>query len=175
MWADIRSQNGSAILAQACVISVRFEKGFVILHSLYLRHVRIFAAVHCGRKPRCWWIGWTDRKVLLCLPSCVMCPRSRPWKQRHWQWTYHAKKRVELYVCKHCQETGQGCNPPGSDYRKVSLQLIIDEPPEALYQLYRASGGSSMISCRFQLLQHKMSMWTSGHSPIPMIVVQLDS
>ena len=132
MWADIRSQNGSAILAQACVISVRFEKRFVILHSLFLRHVRIFAAVPCGRKPRCWWVGWTERKVLLCLPSSVMCPRSRLWKQRHWQWTYHGKKRVELYMCKYCQETGQGCNP-GSDYRKVSLQLIIDEPPEALY------------------------------------------
>ena len=44
-----------------------------------------------------------------------------------------------------------------------------------IHWLYRASRGSSMISCRFQLLQHKMSMWTSGHSPIPMIVVQLDS
>ena len=132
MWADIRSQNGSGILAQACVISVRFEKRFVILHSLFLRHVRIFAAVHCGRKPRCWWIGWTERKVLLCLPSSVMCPRSRPWKQRHWQWTYHAKKRVELYV--HVQTLPRnraGVQPGCSDYRKVSLQLIIDEPPQA--------------------------------------------
>ena len=73
-----------------------------------------------------------DREENLAL-FAKLCPRSRPWKQRHCQWTYHAKKRVELYMCKHCQETGQGCNPPGSDYRKVSLQLIIDEPPEPLY------------------------------------------